>query len=176
MDGQTTSRLYFPLQLLASSSVLADDASPAAQVLSKRKAMYMCKCTCFSTNSTVVPLFAPADPSKPCLTCTRKFCLDQGLEICKGAKLEAPDHDTGTGYEGDVWARCFRESSLFCAFVQPVSHQLVGVYRTRLLQRPNSRLALCLCDPRPADLGVSPAAPDGFCAGEGCCLCKVGTL
>lgn len=75
----------------------------------KRKAMYMCKCTCFSTNSTVVPLFAPVDADKPCTTCTRKFCLDQGLDICKGAKLEKPDHDTGTGFEGDVWARCFRE-------------------------------------------------------------------
>ncbi len=77
--------------------------------LSKRAATYQCKCVCFGTNSTVVPLFAPLDPAKPCGTCTRQFCLDQQLDSCKGAQLGETDHDTGTGYEGDVWARCFRE-------------------------------------------------------------------
>ncbi|PWN48165.1 hypothetical protein IE53DRAFT_305193, partial [Violaceomyces palustris] len=67
----------------------------------------LCKCTCFSTNSTLVPLYSPVDPIKPCSTCTRQFCLDQGLEICKGAKLEKTDGDTGTGWEGEVWAKCF---------------------------------------------------------------------
>ena len=68
----------------------------------------------------------PANPSKPCLTCTRQFCLDQKLPICKGAldttepegkQLTLPsigaevpdlDNDVGTGKEGDVEARCFR--------------------------------------------------------------------
>lgn len=69
--------------------------------------LHLCKCTCFQTNSTLVPLYSPIDPAKPCTTCTRQFCLDQGLEMCKGAKLEHTDHDTGTGFEGDVWAKCF---------------------------------------------------------------------
>lgn len=37
---------------------------------------------CFS-NSTIIPLFRPSDPSKPCLSCTKQFCLDQKLAICK---------------------------------------------------------------------------------------------
>lgn len=73
--------------------------------------LHLCKCTCFQTNSTLVPLYSPADPAKPCLTCTRQFCLDQGLDICKGAKLEHADHDVGTGFEGDVWAKCFERDS-----------------------------------------------------------------
>ncbi|SNX86037.1 uncharacterized protein MEPE_04746 [Melanopsichium pennsylvanicum] len=73
--------------------------------------LHLCKCTCFQTNSTLVPLYATSDPAKPCATCTRQFCLDQGLDICKGAKLEHTDHDTGTGLEGDVWAKCFERDS-----------------------------------------------------------------
>lgn len=46
-------------------------------------ALSYCKCICFS-NSTIIPLFRPADPSKPCLSCTRQFCLDQKLAICRG--------------------------------------------------------------------------------------------
>ena len=68
---------------------------------------HVCKCTCFSTNSTLIPLYAPVDPSKPCLTCTRQFCIDQNLDICKDAKLGDSDGDTATGFEGDVWAKCF---------------------------------------------------------------------
>ncbi|KAJ1022700.1 hypothetical protein NDA18_005038 [Ustilago nuda] len=73
--------------------------------------LHLCKCTCFQINSTLVPLYSPSNPAKPCATCTRQFCLDQGLEICKGAKLEHTDHDTGTGLEGDVWAKCFERDS-----------------------------------------------------------------
>ncbi|SPO32528.1 uncharacterized protein UTRI_04272 [Ustilago trichophora] len=73
--------------------------------------LHLCKCTCFQTNSTLVPLYSPLDPSKPCSTCTRQFCLDQGLDMCKGAKLEHTDHDVGTGFEGDVWAKCFERDS-----------------------------------------------------------------
>lgn len=81
---------------------------------------------CFS-NSTIIPLWHPADTSKPCLSCTRQFCLDQKLAICRGqccfksevwrfiayeADAEVPelDNDVGTGTEGDVEARCFSES------------------------------------------------------------------
>lgn len=31
--------------------------------------------------------------------------------MCKGAKLEHTDHDVGTGFEGDVWAKCFERDS-----------------------------------------------------------------
>lgn len=78
---------------------------------SNSRNLHLCKCTCFQTNSTLVPLYSTSDPSKPCSTCNRQFCLDQGLEICKGAKLPHTDHDTGTGLEGDVWAKCFERDS-----------------------------------------------------------------
>lgn len=45
-------------------------------------ALSYCKCICFS-NSTIIPLYRPADPSKPCLSCTKQFCLDQKLAICR---------------------------------------------------------------------------------------------
>lgn len=73
--------------------------------------LYLCKCTCFQANSTLVPIYSPVDASKPCTTCTRQFCLDQNLDICKDAKLEHTDHDVGTGLEGDVWAKCFERDS-----------------------------------------------------------------
>ncbi|WVN85618.1 uncharacterized protein L203_100767 [Cryptococcus depauperatus CBS 7841] len=69
-----------------------------------------CKCICFS-NSTVIPLYRPENPKKPCLSCTRQFCLDQKLVICKGAKVPELDTDVGTGTEGDVEARCFKRDS-----------------------------------------------------------------
>lgn len=36
---------------------------------------------------TIIPLFPPSisDSKHPCLSCTKSFCLDQKLEICKGA-------------------------------------------------------------------------------------------
>ena len=90
---------------------LARDTGAAVMVGRQTRQLHMCKCTCFQTNSTLVPLYAPADPAKPCATCTRQFCLDQSLDICKGAKLEHTDHDVGTGFEGDVWAKCFERDS-----------------------------------------------------------------
>lgn len=110
----------------ASASALPSSFSPYDRSLSSREAtvpsapvgprqnsrhLHLCKCTCFQTNSTLVPLYSPLDPAKPCLTCTRQFCLDQGLDMCKGAKLEHTDHDVGTGLEGDVWAKCFERDS-----------------------------------------------------------------
>ncbi|KAI9635017.1 uncharacterized protein MKK02DRAFT_43693 [Dioszegia hungarica] len=73
-------------------------------------ALSYCKCICFS-NSTIIPLFRPSDPSKPCLSCTKQFCLDQKLAICKNAELPELDVDVGTGTEGDVEARCFKRDS-----------------------------------------------------------------
>lgn len=119
----------------------------ASLVPSTKDQLFYCKCKpvlsstrpltplpppgiCFG-NFTIVPLYMPAQPSKPCLTCTRQFCLDQKLPICRGAPrgldcstsllthhssrvgAEVPDldNDVGTGKEGDVEARCFRTSS-----------------------------------------------------------------
>ncbi|WAR58167.1 hypothetical protein PtB15_5B399 [Puccinia triticina] len=69
-----------------------------------------CKCMCF-TNYTIVPLYRPKDLSKPCLTCTKQFCLDQKLSICQDAKLGNTNLDTGTGDEGDIRTKCFQRDS-----------------------------------------------------------------
>ncbi|PWN25520.1 hypothetical protein BDZ90DRAFT_262168 [Jaminaea rosea] len=91
------------LTLLIVGSLLASTASASAP--------YLCKCTCFTTNTTILPLYKPVDPANPCTTCTRQFCIDSNLEGCKGATLENPNADTGTGWEGEVWARCFQRDS-----------------------------------------------------------------
>lgn len=88
---------------------LAGESAVAPRQISRN--VYLCKCTCFQTNSTLVPIYSPVDAAKPCTTCTRQFCLDQNLDICKDAKLEHTDHDVGTGLEGDVWAKCFERDS-----------------------------------------------------------------
>ncbi|GHJ89868.1 hypothetical protein NliqN6_6270 [Naganishia liquefaciens] len=82
----------------------------ASLVPSTKDQLFYCKCICFG-NFTIVPLYMPANPSKPCLTCTRQFCLDQKLPICKGAEVPDLDNDVGTGKEGDVEARCFQRDS-----------------------------------------------------------------
>ncbi|KZS92971.1 hypothetical protein SISNIDRAFT_549996 [Sistotremastrum niveocremeum HHB9708] len=69
-----------------------------------------CKCICFR-NSTILPLYLPATPSKPCQSCTKQWCLDQKLDICIDASLGDTDPDTATGKEGDVEARCFQRDS-----------------------------------------------------------------
>lgn len=83
----------------------------ALEASAKSTNPYLCRCTCFGTNTTVVPLFSPIDPQNPCTTCTRQFCLNQSLEACRGARIERPDADTGTGWEGEVWAKCLRPDS-----------------------------------------------------------------
>lgn len=75
---------------------------------SSKSGMSFCKCLCFN-NATILPLYLPKDPEYPCLSCTRQFCLDQKLPACIGATAGDEDLDTGTGEEGDVEARCFRE-------------------------------------------------------------------
>jgi hypothetical protein len=84
-----------------------------------RASTWLCKCTCFGTNTTILPLMAPAAGSAgaagPCSMCTRAFCLEHAADACQGATLQTPSQDTGTGWEGEVWSRCFRESSGGCA-------------------------------------------------------------
>ncbi|WVR05693.1 hypothetical protein IAU60_002717 [Kwoniella sp. DSM 27419] len=83
--------------------------TPAAALFNDPGLSY-CKCVCFS-NSTIIPLYRPDNPAKPCLSCTRQFCLDQKLAICRGAEVPELDADVGTGTEGDVEARCFKRDS-----------------------------------------------------------------
>ncbi|CAH7669868.1 expressed protein, partial [Phakopsora pachyrhizi] len=70
----------------------------------------ICKCMCFS-NYTIVPLYRPKDPTKPCLSCTKQFCLDQKLDICQNAQIGNTNLDTGTGEEGDIRTKCFQRDS-----------------------------------------------------------------
>jgi hypothetical protein len=63
---------------------------------------------CFQSNYSILRLEIPDNPSKPCLSCTKQWCLNQNLPICAGASLGDTNPDTATGKEGDVEARCFR--------------------------------------------------------------------
>ncbi|OXB38591.1 hypothetical protein J007_01630 [Cryptococcus neoformans] len=96
------------LTLLVVSLVLL--VSPAQASLFNDPSLSYCKCICF-TNSTIIPLYRPENPKKPCLSCTRQFCIDQKLAICKGAEVPELNKDIGTGTEGDVEARCFKRDS-----------------------------------------------------------------
>jgi len=71
---------------------------------------YYCKCICFS-NYTIQPIYRPSNPSKPCLTCTKQWCLDQKLAICADANIGDQNPDTASGKEGDVETRCFQRDS-----------------------------------------------------------------
>jgi len=77
----------------------------------KWEATNFCKCVCFGSNYTILHLDIPDNPSKPCLSCTKQWCLNQNLPICAGATLGDTDPDTATGKEGDVEARCFQRDS-----------------------------------------------------------------
>ncbi|KAI0033165.1 hypothetical protein K488DRAFT_23519, partial [Vararia minispora EC-137] len=77
----------------------------------KWEATSFCKCTCFGANYSILHLDNPDTPSKPCLSCTKQWCLNQNLQICAGASLGDTDPDTATGKEGDVEARCFQRDS-----------------------------------------------------------------
>ena len=67
---------------------------------------YVCKCTCFTTNTTLVPILWPKDGQNICSTCTKELCVERA-EGCRGAQIVEPNSDTATGYEGQVWAKCF---------------------------------------------------------------------
>ncbi|GAA5888870.1 hypothetical protein JCM6882_002884 [Rhodosporidiobolus microsporus] len=108
------------LQLLLLALTLLLTTTPAA---ASSTAMTFCKCVCFgqTANSTIIPLYRPAVPSNPCLSCTRQFCLDQKLPQCVGAQNPEEDPDTATGEGGDVEARCFQRDS-------PKSHFIVILF------------------------------------------------
>ncbi|KAF8335483.1 uncharacterized protein EI90DRAFT_2913297, partial [Cantharellus anzutake] len=92
---------------------------------------------CFS-NYTIQPIYRPTDPSKPCLTCTKQWCLDQKLPICLNAGLGDQNPDTGTGKEGDVDTRCFqrdspRDQMIVTLFLLTIIGLLIGAaVKTRL--------------------------------------------
>ncbi|KAG9006447.1 hypothetical protein FRB94_000685 [Tulasnella sp. JGI-2019a] len=83
----------------------------AALTKSHWEGMYFCKCICFGTNYTILPIYKPTNAAKPCLTCTKRWCADQKLPICLGADIGEIDMDTGTGKEGDIEGRCFQRDS-----------------------------------------------------------------
>ncbi|KAI0051701.1 hypothetical protein FA95DRAFT_1554230 [Auriscalpium vulgare] len=122
-------------------------AAPAHAILGNNKweATSFCKCICFGANYSILHLDIPDNPSKPCLSCTKQWCLNQNLPICAGASLGDTDPDTATGKEGDVEARCFRE-------LQPYPTALfLIVGRARFASRPARG------DPLPADRLWPPA-------------------
>lgn len=85
---------------------------PADALLgNKWEATSFCKCVCFGANYSILHMDIPDDPSKPCLSCTKQWCLNQNLPVCAGASLGDTDPDTATGKEGDVEARCFQRDS-----------------------------------------------------------------
>ncbi|KAH7883600.1 hypothetical protein F5I97DRAFT_1894220 [Phlebopus sp. FC_14] len=84
---------------------------PVQGVLNKWEVTNFCKCICFQSNYSILQMDTPDDPSKPCLSCTKAWCLNQNLSICLGASLGDTDPDTATGKEGDVEARCFQRDS-----------------------------------------------------------------
>jgi len=107
--------------------------------LSSFEGTWFCKCICFS-NYTIQPMYRPSNPSKPCLTCTKQWCLDQKLQICLDAGLGKQNPDTGTGKEGDVDTRCFqrdspRDQMIVTLFLLIIIGLLIGAaVKTRLEQ------------------------------------------
>ncbi|KAJ8084005.1 hypothetical protein PM082_002772 [Marasmius tenuissimus] len=83
----------------------------ANAILNKWEATSFCKCICFQSNYTILHLALPDNPSQPCLSCTKQWCLNQNLPMCAGATLGDADPDRATGKEGDVEARCFQRDS-----------------------------------------------------------------
>ncbi|KAJ7597053.1 hypothetical protein C8J56DRAFT_919041, partial [Mycena floridula] len=84
-----------------------------ARILNKWEATNFCKCICFGANYTILHLdsASPDNPSQPCLSCTKQWCINQNLPICAGASLGDTNPDTATGKEGDVEARCFQRDN-----------------------------------------------------------------
>ncbi|OJA18700.1 hypothetical protein AZE42_01254 [Rhizopogon vesiculosus] len=114
--------------------------TPVEAIMNKWEVTNFCKCICFSTNYTILPLNTPDNPSKPCLSCTQQWCLNQNLHICIGASLGDTDPDTATGLEGDVEARCFQRDSprdqlVVTLFLLTVLGLLLGVsIKNRMLK------------------------------------------
>jgi len=105
-------RLMSPSLILWNILLLFSFGVPLAEgALNKWEATNFCKCICFQSNYTILHLDIPDNPSKPCLSCTKQWCLNQNLPICAGATLGDTNPDTATGKEGDVEARCFQRDS-----------------------------------------------------------------
>ncbi|KAI0735176.1 hypothetical protein C8Q76DRAFT_711254 [Earliella scabrosa] len=105
VTSRTTSLLcWLVLLLLYTPSV-------AAVLGHKWEATNFCKCICFGANYTILRMDIPDDPSKPCLSCTKQWCLNQNLPKCAGASIGDANPDTATGKEGDIEARCFQRDS-----------------------------------------------------------------
>ncbi|KAG2023476.1 hypothetical protein CC2G_001125 [Coprinopsis cinerea AmutBmut pab1-1] len=83
----------------------------AAAGVHKWEATNFCKCICFGNEFKILPLDLPDNPSQPCQSCTKQWCLNQNLPICASASLGDTNPDTATGKEGDVEARCFQRNS-----------------------------------------------------------------
>jgi hypothetical protein len=103
--------LSVPLIIASLLGILSFCIFPAEGALTKWEATNFCKCICFQSNYSILHLDIPDNPSKPCLSCTKQWCLNQNLPICAGASLGDTDPDTATGKEGDVEARCFQRDS-----------------------------------------------------------------
>ncbi|KAI0271358.1 hypothetical protein BC834DRAFT_859108 [Gloeopeniophorella convolvens] len=99
------SSFFFSLLLILSS------LPPSTALGKKWETTSFCKCVCFGSKYAILHLDIPDNPSKPCLSCTKQWCLNQNLPICAGASLGDTDPDTATGKEGDVEARCFQRDS-----------------------------------------------------------------
>ncbi|KAL0951168.1 hypothetical protein HGRIS_007899 [Hohenbuehelia grisea] len=108
-------------------------------VSAKWQATNFCKCICFQSNYSIMHLDIPDNPSQPCLSCTKQWCLNQNLPICAGATLGDINPDTATGKEGDVEARCFQRDSprdqlVVTLFLLTVFGLLLGAgIKTRML-------------------------------------------
>ena len=99
---------------------------------------------CFGTNSSILRLDIPDNPSKPCLSCTKQWCLNQNLPICAGATLGDTDPDTATGKEGDVEARCFRMYILGWWTTQGYSVQAMLTMASAERDSPRDQLVVTL--------------------------------
>jgi len=101
--------IALPLAVMLTGLV---EPTQASSVLGhKWEATNFCKCICFGTNYTILHLALPDNPSKPCLSCTKQWCINQNLPICAGADLGETDPDSAPGKKGDVEARCFQRDS-----------------------------------------------------------------
>ena len=98
---------------------ISANVSPTMNQFRFLRAEFIILGICFQSNYTILRLDIADNPSKPCLSCTKQWCLNQNLPICAGASLGDTDPDTATGKEGDVEARCFRERRILTTFHSP---------------------------------------------------------
>ncbi|KAG4306280.1 hypothetical protein PORY_000268 [Pneumocystis oryctolagi] len=73
-----------------------------------KAAYFYCKCTCFG-ESIILRLNDPTIKNKPCQDCTKKYCIDQNLPICKNAQLKTPEELIKST---DVTTVCFQRESV----------------------------------------------------------------